>query len=121
MYRKCLAAIAAFSVAAGLPPTAEVPPATAQTGVSCEVRISKRGGATVVDGYVSAPSGFNGSYRISVTGGGGDTDQSGEFSGSGGRTALGAVPVSGAGGFSARIVIKQNGVSRCTNAASGRI
>lgn len=93
----------------------------AQAGsVSCDVRASKRGGATVVDGYVTASPGTSGSYRISVSGAGGDTDQSGEFSGSGGRAALGSVPVAGGGNFSAEIVIKIKGVPHCSSRTSGR-
>ncbi len=121
MYRSCLSAIAAVIAAAGLLPSVGPVPAEAQTSLVCEVRTSKRGGATVVEGFVSAPTGFNGSYRISVSGGGGDTDQSGEFAGGGGKAALGSVPVAGAGAYSAEIMVKQNGVVRCTNRTAGKV
>ena len=119
--RSTLLTIIAIMTVAGLTPTVEPLPAEAQSGVACEVKAVRRGGATVVEGYVSAPAGFNGSYRISVSGGGGDTDQSGEFSGGGGKSSLGSVPVAGAGSFSAEIVIKQNGVSRCSSRAGGKV
>ena len=121
MYRSCLNATAALIAAAGLLPSAATGPAEAQTGLACEVRTSKRGGGTVSEGFVSAPAGFTGSYRISVAGGGGDTDQSGEFSGGGGKSALGAVPVAGAGSYNAEIVVKQNGVVRCSSRTSGKV
>jgi hypothetical protein len=61
-----------------------------------------------------------GAYRISVTSGGGDTDQSGEFVSSGSRVAVGAVPVAGSGNFSAEIQVKTNGVVRCSARTGGK-
>lgn len=89
--------------------------------MSCEVKTAKRGGAVVVEGFVTAAAGVSGSYRISVGSSGGDTDQSGEFKGNGSRISLGFVPVAGSGDYKANIVIKVGGETHCTSGTSGKI
>ena len=96
-------------------------------GARCEIRVSKRGGATTLEGFVVAASPISGSYRISVTssggGGGSDIDQSGQFSaGPGGPVSLGVVSLGGSpGGYRADLTVKWNGGStRCSETASGR-
>lgn len=114
MNRLFVFAIAIVTAAFALPATASA------ASISCDIRSVKRGGATVVEGFVSASAGTNGSYRISVSAGSGDSDQSGEFEGSGTRVTLGSVPVAGSGAYSAEITIKVKGIAQCSSRTSGR-
>lgn len=100
---------------------APVPDDAIAATLSCEAKQIRRNGATLVEGFVTAPSGTVGSYRISVSSPAGDTDQSGEFIANGARTSLGVVPVAGSGAYTADITVKIGGVPRCTNRIGGKI
>ena len=88
-------------------------------GTRCEIRVSKRGGMTTLEGFVIATAPIQGSYRISVTtsgGGGSDIDQSGAFEAKpGAPVSLGVVSVGGSpGGYAAGLTVKWDGGStRC--------
>ena len=88
----------------------------------CELRTSKRGGATVLEGVVIASKAVSGSYRISVAASGGsgssDIDQSGSFQATPGQpVSLGVVQLGGSGGYSANLTVKWGGGS---TSCSGR-
>ena len=102
-------------------------PVQASDGARCEIRVSKRGGTTTLEGVVFASAPLTGSYRLSVGssggGGGSDIDQSGSFSAKPGEPAnLGVVSLGGtAGTYSADLTIKWNGgESRCTQHVGGK-
>ena len=119
MFRVPVLAAAAIACALLANPSGDGPAYAA--GLSCDAKTVKRGGATLIEGFVTAAPGTVGRYRISVTSGGGDTDQSGEFSGSGNRFSLGVVPVAGTGPYRAEITIRSNNGLQCTGQTSGRI
>lgn len=98
------------------------------SGATCEIKVSKRGGMTTLEGFVVSPTAISGSYRVSVTsaggGGGSDIDQSGAFSAKAGQsTSLGVVSMGGsAGSYNAELTVKWNGGStRCQERVNGRI
>ena len=98
-------------------------------GTRCEIKVSKRGGMTTLEGVVFASSSIQGSYRISVAsasggGGGSDIDQSGAFSAKPGAPAsLGVVSIGGSpGSYTAEMTVKWNGGStRCSERIGGKI
>jgi hypothetical protein len=96
-------------------------------GTRCELRFNKRGGSTVLEGFVITPSAISGSYRISATAasgsGGSDVDQSGAFSaGPGGPVSLGVVSLgTSAASYNAELTVKWNGISiSCSERAGGK-
>lgn len=91
------------------------PAHASQDSARCELRVSKRGGGTTLEGVVIASKAVSGSYRISVAASSGagssDIDQSGEFSASPGQpVSLGVVQI-GSGGYAANLTIKWAGGS----------
>lgn len=126
--RKASTLVPAFIAAAVAPAmAASFQPAHAGDGARCEIRVSKRGGTTTLEGVLFASAPVSGSYRLSVGssggGGGSDIDQSGNFSAKPGEPVnLGAVSLGGpAGTYSAELTIKWNGgASRCSQHAGGR-
>ena len=114
---------ATFAAAMGM----SLQPAHAGDGARCEIRVSKRGGTTTLEGVVFSSAPVAGSYRLSVGSSGGsggsDIDQSGNFSAKPGEPAnLGGVNLGGAAGtYSADLTIKWNGgASHCTQHVGGR-
>ena len=88
----------------------------------CELKTTKRGGGTVLEGVVIASKAVSGSYRISVAASGGsgssDIDQSGSFQATPGQpVSLGVVQLGGSGGYSANLTVKWGGGS---TSCSGR-
>ena len=119
----CLTALAPVMFTLGANPLTGhiVEPAHASADdARCELRVSKRGGATTLEGVVIASKALSGSYRISVAASGGanasDIDQSGAFSASPGQpVSLGVVQLGGPGGYSANLTVKWGGGStRCS-------
>ena len=123
-----VSALALVPLAAGAVSTMGgiVQSAQAGEGARCEIRVSKRGGMTTLEGVVFASAAVSGSYRLSVTssagGGGSGIDQSGAFSAKSGETAsLGVVSLGGgAGSHTADLTVRWNGgSSRCSQHAGG--
>ena len=104
-----------------------VQPAHAGDGTRCEIRVSRRGGMTTLEGVVMASGSITGSYRLSVTssgrGGGSDIDQSGDFSARPGEPAsLGVVSLGGGGAHTADLTVRWNGGSHhCSQRVGGQI
>ena len=133
MFRLLLSAVALAPVAltvGALSMTAVPPAAPAHAAdAHCELKASKRGGATTLEGFVTSPSAISGSYRISVNstgsgGGGSDIDQSGAFSAKAGSpVSLGVVTIGGpSGNYSAELTVKHaSGGTMCTGHSSGKI
>ena len=132
MFRLLLsaAALAPVALTAGAISMTAVPPAAPALAADahCELKASKRGGMTTLEGFVTPSSAISGSYRISVTssGGGGssDIDQSGAFSAKAGSpVSLGVVSLGGASGsYSAELTVKYgSGGTLCSGHAGGKI
>jgi hypothetical protein len=97
-------------------------PSVAAEGLSCEIKIAKRGGVKSLEAFVSASSPVVGSYRLSATPmtGGADIDQSGAFAAKpGAPVSLGTMAlVSAATRYSAVLTVKgSDGVVACTTGA----
>ncbi len=96
--------------------------ATAADGLSCELRVVKRGGSKGLEAVVTSQQPVNGSYRVSATPmtGGPDIDQSGAFSSKpGGALSLGTVALpSATTRYSAVLTVKgSDGTVGCTTGA----
>lgn len=83
--------------------------------LSCELRAAKRGNVTVLEAVVGGKGA--GSYRISVSGKGGDTDQSGAFNADG-RTTVGTMTVGSPGPFNA-VLTARSANGQCSARATG--
>jgi hypothetical protein len=114
-----LSATVALAILAGLGAATSV---QAADGLSCELKVAKRGGAKILEAFVMASSPVAGSYRISATPmtGGADIDQSGAFSAKpGGSVSLGSMALaSAATRYSAVLTVKGiDGTVACTAGA----